>query len=276
MGQRHARVVTADPGARLVAAVDLRAERAAAVARATPGCATSLPQSGVDLVIVATPTDTHVQVAAPLLARGLWVLVEKPVARTSAEAEVLQHPRCLVGHCERFNPAVRSGRVQQPRQLTMAREGPWTGRGAEVDVIADLMVHDLDLLLGWSPEVSCVAARGECGPSGKLDRVWAELVGDDLRVQVTADRMAARRHRVVEGTDQTGPVRLDLANGLAERAGRPLPPVDHYDALTAQWQAVRSAVAGTEGPVASWAAAHAVLQLAESIRHRVGEGGGLS
>lgn len=272
MGRRHARVVADDPEARLVAAVDLVPERAAAVAEAH-GAATTLPE-GLDLAIVATPTASHVAVAGPLLARGVWCLVEKPVATSADEAGVLAHPRCLVGHCERFNPAVRAGRVQGPVELSMERVGPWTGRGGDIDVIADLMVHDLDLLLGWAPGVRCVAAYGERGPSGRLDRVTAELRGTGIAARVTADRMGSSRRRQVHGRDATGHVRLDLAGGRAERDGRRLQPVDGLDALAAQWRGVRAVLGGDDGGVPDLAAAQAVLRLAEAIRDRVGEGGG--
>jgi len=272
MGRRHAAVVHGDPTARLACAVDIVDARAEAVAEAT-GASTAWSDD-VQLAIIATPTASHVQLAAPLLARGLWVLVEKPVATDEAEAGVLDHPRCLVGHCERFNPAVRAGAVHRPTHLQVHREGPWSGRSTDIDVLSDLMVHDLDLLLGWAGHLECTSARGWRGPSGQLDRAEAELRGQGLVATVVADRMGEVRRRTVSGHDAHGSLQLDLARGSARRDGRVVEVIDSDDALSAQWRSLRARMVVDEPrrhgvEVAVVDEARAALRLASSIRERI-------
>jgi len=269
MGRRHAAVVAADDDAELVCAVDIVASRARAVAARHGATPRWVPE--VDLVIIATPTACHVPLARPLLDQGHWVLVEKPVAASPAAARELEHPRCLVGHCERFNPAIRAAAVHRPSALQIWREGPWSGRSADIDVLADLMVHDLDLLLRWGRDLRCTSATGHTGPSGRLDRVQVELEGSELQVQLVADRMARARRRQVVGRDARGELTLDLVQGSANRAGRPVPRVDDHDALTAQWLSVRQHVEGrvSDQAVARVGEARDALQLAHTIRERI-------
>src|SRR5262245_20089274 len=96
MGARHARVVSADPGAELAAVIDLLPERAERLALAHGTRREWSVPHEIDAVVVATPTTTHVEVAAPLLDRGLWCLVEKPLAEASLAARSLRWPRCAV------------------------------------------------------------------------------------------------------------------------------------------------------------------------------------
>lgn len=157
LGRHHARLLAAMPGVTLVGVADANAARAAEIAAASGTTAftdwRALPD--VDAATVATPTESHLEVAEGLLARGVHVLVEKPLARSVAEADraiaaARRHGRVLaVGHTERFNPAVAAARplLHAPRFIEAHRLGTFPERSLDIDVVFDLMIHDLDLLL---------------------------------------------------------------------------------------------------------------------------------
>jgi predicted dehydrogenase len=158
LGQHHARLYASLPGATLVGVVDRDLGRAQEVA-ARHGCpAWSEPSELIGrarAVSVAVPTVDHRRVAEPLLRAGVDVLVEKPLARTLAEADAINAAAeqagrlVMVGHSERFNPAILAleQAVDAPRFFEIHRLAPFSARSSDVDVVLDLMIHDLDLLL---------------------------------------------------------------------------------------------------------------------------------
>jgi predicted dehydrogenase len=157
-GRHHARVYAGLPDVDLVAVAD-RDPAAAREAAARHGCAAvadaaDLP-AGLDAVSVAVPTESHASVAVPLLRKGIACLVEKPFAATLADGEAILAAAAegkstlAAGHIERFNPAV-SGMGKdplKPRFIEVNRIAPFSFRSADVGVVLDLMIHDLDLLL---------------------------------------------------------------------------------------------------------------------------------
>ena len=157
-GRQHARVYRALEDAELVGVFDIEGARAASVAKEyeTRSFA-SLDEVAAQAraVSVAVPTREHARVGLELLRRGCDVLVEKPIAASLAEADELiraaeQAKRILqVGHTERFNPAVQAAAkiVTQPLFFEVHRLGGFSGRSLDVDVIFDVMIHDLDILL---------------------------------------------------------------------------------------------------------------------------------
>lgn len=159
LGYHHARIYNALPDAELVGVVDSNDERRYRAANdfTTAGFSDirALVEAGVEAVSVATPTSTHAEIAAELLQHGIHVLVEKPLTRTVAEAELLitlahTHHRVLqVGHSERFNGAVLAlfEVVKRPRFIECHRMSPYPKRSTDVSVVHDLMIHDLDILL---------------------------------------------------------------------------------------------------------------------------------
>src|SRR5690606_12496783 len=169
MGRLHAaKAARALPGAAtLIGVADRHLERAEALARQLGGGvrAAAEPRAlagAADAAIVAVPTVAHAAVADALLDAGLDLLVEKPIAATLAEAEALvararAAGRVLqVGHLEWHNPALVAvrGRIRRPRFVEAHRLGPFPGRATDVDVVRDLMIHDLDVvqrLLGEEP-----------------------------------------------------------------------------------------------------------------------------
>ena len=157
-GKNHARVYAELPGAELVAVVD-RDPAARAAAAEKHGCAalsdpSELP-GDLDAVSVAVPTVHHAAVAVPLLKRGIACLVEKPFAATLADGEAMVAAAresgavLATGHIERFNPAIAAvdGTTLRPRFLEVNRIAPFSFRSADVGVVLDLMIHDLDLIL---------------------------------------------------------------------------------------------------------------------------------
>lgn len=158
LGRFHAEKYAASTNTELVAVVDANFERAQAVASAVGAIPLSdfrqLPSLGVQCASVASDTVTHFEISSWLLSNGIDVLVEKPVTTTEAEARSLiqiarENDRVLqVGHLERFNPAVRAMKrvLSQPMFFEVRRIAPFKSRGHDVDVVLDLMIHDIDIV----------------------------------------------------------------------------------------------------------------------------------
>lgn len=162
MGRFHAEKFSRLPGVQLAAVVDRDAARAT-----VSDYRTVIGQ--IDAAVVAVPTDLHHEVARACLERGVHVLVEKPLAATLAEADDLvdlaakKNLVLQVGHVQRYSSAFRAlaARVDRPLYIDAERLAGFKQRGAEVDVILDLMIHDLDLALSLARvEVSAVSACG--------------------------------------------------------------------------------------------------------------------
>lgn len=267
MGARHARTVAADPDAELAVVVDLHPERAGALAAAHGGRAERHVPTEVDAVVVATPTTTHADVALPLLARRQWCLVEKPLAHSLAAARALSDPRCRVGHVERFNPALRAAGALRPRVVEGRRIAPPTGRGLDVDVILDLMIHDLDLVLAWSrdAEVAWVDATGVLH-GRSVDTAAVRLrTTDGHTASLVASRVAADRQRVLHCWEPDRYTRLDLLSGVAVRGTERLRAPDARDALTCQWAAFAAAARGATAPGAAVEDGLRAVALAERV-----------
>jgi len=162
MGRFHAEKFSRLPGVELAAVVDRDAARATVSDYRTV-------IGKIDAAVVAVPTDLHHEVARACLERGVHVLVEKPLAATLAEADDLVDLAAKkdlvlqVGHVQRYSSAFRAlaARVDRPLYIDAERLAGFKQRGAEVDVILDLMIHDLDLALSLARvEVSAVSACG--------------------------------------------------------------------------------------------------------------------
>ncbi len=173
LGQFHAEKLAAAPGVELAAVVDADAARAKAIA-AKHGCR-ALTDPGalageVDLVSIAVPTEHHHAAALPFLEAGVHVLLEKPIATTLAQADALiaaaKKSRALlaVGHLQRFNPAFRAlaAALEKPLFIDCERLSGFKQRGIDVDVVLDLMIHDLDLVLSMKQDCE-VASLSACG-----------------------------------------------------------------------------------------------------------------
>jgi predicted dehydrogenase len=162
-GRNHVRVLRHMAGVELVGICDANAERAAALA-AEHHCAifpsVEALSGNVDAAVVATPTNTHFEIARGLLEAGIDVLVEKPIAQSSADGQALAElaaraGRILqIGHLERFNPAVIALELAAtiPLFFEVHRLSVFTPRSLDIDVVLDLMIHDLDIVLALTKE----------------------------------------------------------------------------------------------------------------------------
>lgn len=211
LGKEHARILSGMPDVELVGVADPHAAQAESVAlrcgaRAFPSHAALAPL--VDAAVIAAPTFAHHAVASDFLARGVSVLVEKPLTADLAQAEELVAAAgrsgavLQVGHIERFNPAFEE--VQrlplQPKYVACERCGGFTGRSTDVGAVLDLMIHDLDLVLALvrSP-VHTVEALGAAVLGGCEDLARARLTFANGCV---ADLSASRVHPVPVRTMQ--------------------------------------------------------------------------
>jgi predicted dehydrogenase len=161
LGRHHARLLSTMDGASLVAVVDTALDRAEAAAAATGARAMTDYREAlddVDAVVVAVPTELHREIAVPFLERGIAVLVEKPISRSLADAdEMLAAARrgnavLAVGHTERHNPAVAAVAplVTAPRFIEVHRLSAFPERSLDIDVVFDLMIHDLDIIIAMA------------------------------------------------------------------------------------------------------------------------------
>jgi predicted dehydrogenase len=180
----------------------------------------------VDAVTIVVPTPFHFDVARRVLARGIHALIEKPIATTLAEAdEMLRLAKAhgalvQTGHVERFNRAIRAALpyVHTPRFIESDRLAPFNPRGADVAVVLDLMIHDIDLvhtLVGGS--VSSVAAVGVPVLTPFVDMANARLTFDTGAVaNITASRVSRERMRKIRIFQEREYISLDLAAGNGE------------------------------------------------------------
>jgi len=187
LGQHHARLYAALPDSMLIGVTDQDLGRARIIAD-RHGAQTFKSLSDllkqVDLVSVAVPTSAHYAVTKACLEAGKHVLVEKPIAVVSDEAQELvglakaKGCRLQVGHSERFNPIMQMMRphIQRPVFIECHRLGPYSARGTDVDVVLDLMIHDLDLVLSFNPgPVEEVRAAGVPVLSSTIDIANARI-----------------------------------------------------------------------------------------------------
>jgi predicted dehydrogenase len=207
-GKKHARGFKEVAGAELVGVYDLRPERAGELAAELGVRAFATPEEVwgvVRAVSVVIPTTSHAEVAEQAFAHGVDVLLEKPIARTLEEAEELtamakSHGRILqIGHLERFNPGVVAAKAitRQPLFFEIHRMGVFSARSLDVDVVFDLMIHDLDLVL-WmlNSKVSEVRAVGLPVLSDKVDIANARVEFECGAVaNFTASRASTERIR---------------------------------------------------------------------------------
>lgn len=172
LGRHHARLLAALDGASLVAVVDTVRERAEEAASATGARALTDYREllgAVDAVVVAVPTEIHCAIALPFLERGIATLVEKPLSRSIGDAETMLDAArrgdavLAVGHTERYNPAVAAigPLVTAPRFIEVHRLSAFPDRSLDIDVVFDLMIHDLDVIISMvGSDVTSIEAVG--------------------------------------------------------------------------------------------------------------------
>lgn len=208
LGQHHARVYSTLPDVTLVGVVDTRPGRAEEIAGplATQSFADYRQLFGkVDAVSIAAPTTLHGEIGEEFLNQGVSVLVEKPISHTLADADRLmraaQTSGCVlqVGHLERFNPAIQAVReiVNRPRFFEAHRMGLFSPRSLDIDVILDLMIHDLDIISSLVPTPPVhIEAVGIAILTKRIDIANARIqFGDGCVANVTASRVSMEKIR---------------------------------------------------------------------------------
>jgi predicted dehydrogenase len=240
LGQHHARLLSAMAGVELVGVVDIkpgRAQEIAAKYSTTAFTHASQLAGSVDAVSIASPTSTHLDIALPFVDAGIPVLVEKPIAASLGEADRLlaaaarRGAMVATGHTERFNPAVAKALplVAEPRFIEIHRLGTFPERSLDIDVIFDLMIHDLDLLLAMPrSEVVSVEAVGVNVLTPRVDIANARLrFASGCIANVTASRISRDRVRKARFFQKDSYVSIDYATQevdvyrLVPRNGRP-------------------------------------------------------
>jgi len=297
LGRFHAQKYAAHPGSELVAVVDADTQRGGEVAAELDCEALNDPSEligRVDAVSIVTPTRLHHAMAMPLLEAGIHLLVEKPMTTTLAEADALidtaQQKGCVlqVGHLERFNPAMVAAaeQVAQPLFIESHRIAPFNPRGADVSVVLDLMIHDIDLILELvdSP-VEKMDASGAAVISSDIDIANARLrFANGCVANVTASRVSPKAERRMRIFQHNTYLALDLQNGILdiqrrEAEANALPSMDQIqherreagknDALADEIDAFLNAIQQATPPLVSGTDGRRALAAAIEIGHQL-------
>lgn len=293
LGAFHAEKAARMPGASLVACVDADEPRAREIADRY-GCRWETDYAkilgDVDAVCLAVPTSMHHAIAKDLLGAGIDVLVEKPMAINLDECDELieiaeREERILqVGHIERFNPAVVAveGRIDTPLFIESHRMSPYRERGTEVDVVLDLMIHDLDIIMHFvGAPVSNVEAVGVPVLTSSVDIANARLHFESGCIaNVTASRISQESIRKIRffqrdayiaiNYEVRGAIHLKRIPGKgAEESNEIIAEgvsIEETDALEAEVAAFIESVATRRRPVVSGADGRRALSVAQKVK----------
>jgi predicted dehydrogenase len=239
LGRFHAQKYAALPDSHLVAVVDASAEARERVAAETGARAVADYRSilgEVDAVSIATPTPLHFPIARECLERGVHVLVEKPITETLEEGRQLvaiaaKAGRILqVGHLERFNAAILAleGTLGRPRFIESHRLAPFKERGTDVNVVLDLMIHDIDLIqsLVGAP-IESIDAVGASVFSAGLDIANARIrYANGCVANTTASRVSMKMERKLRMFQDDAYVSIDLQQKVLTIVRKPPAGVD--------------------------------------------------
>ena len=295
LGQHHARHYATLPGAMLVGVCDASPTRAKLIAdRHNVQAWANLDDllKHVDIVSVAAPTSAHFSATKACLEAGKHVLVEKPIAVNSAEArelvELAARRGCLlqVGHSERFNPIMQRMRpfIERPAFIECHRLSAFGERGTDVDVVLDLMIHDLDLVLSFNPgPVEEVRAAGVPVLSSNIDIANARIAfASGCVANLTASRVSTNKMRRLRVFQRDRYVSIDFQTRQAvvsrrmQAAGaKPTIDVESYQAgdeepLRLELDSFIHAVNTGTRPVVSAEDGEAALNLATLVLEAIG------
>ena len=248
----------------------------------------------VDAVSIVTPTETHAEIACAFLEKGVNVLVEKPFARTLAEADQMieaagrSGAKLMVGHLERYNPAMVALRphVTKPLYFEIHRVSPFPNRSLDVDVVLDVMIHDLDAiqwLVGENTKVSEIRAVGIPVISDKVDAANARIEFENGAVaNITASRIGTEKIRKTRFYQTNSYVVLDYATKFASvtslnpEAAHPLLgisinrlEIDDVEPLRAEIEAFLDCVANDTPPPIPAADGRRALALALGVLDKI-------
>lgn len=290
LGRHHARILGSTPGVRLVAVVDRERAKAEEHARVSGAAvltdAAELATLDVEAISVAVPTEDHLAVAAPLLARGIGVLVEKPMTRSLEEADRMigaardGNAVLAIGHTERFNPAVEAAlpHVQEPKFIEVHRLSPFPERSLDIDVIFDLMIHDLDIVRTMvQSEVSDLEAVGVPVLSHRFDIANVRLrFASGCIANLTASRISKDRVRKLRVFQRDSYISIDYAeqqveaykldrSGARPAIGGGTLPIEKEEPLRREIEDFLDAVRHRRPPRVSGEDGRAALALADRI-----------
>ena len=285
LGRHHARILSTLEGVELVAVVDTNTERAAAASATTGAPAFAdfreVLDSNIDAVSIAVPTELHRDIALPFLQRGIAALVEKPIARSLSEAdELVSAARAsgavlAVGQTERYNPAVAAvlPLVTSPRFIEVHRLGAFPDRSLDIDVVFDLMIHDLDIILALvKSDVQSIEAVGVPVLTSKYDIA-----------NVTASRISKERVRKIRFFQPDAYISIDYAAQEVEGwrlvrrdGGRPSIeggslPVERDEPLRREIADFIRAVRSKTSPLVDGVAGRRALDLATRVAEKMGQ-----
>ena len=296
LGRHHARLYAASSRARLIGVADVAPGRAEEIGG--PHGAEAVTDfrrlvGRIDVASVAVPTDTHEEVACELLRSGVSVLVEKPIAPTVESADrIIAAARAsgatlLVGHTERFNPAVEAlaGRAREPRFVEAHRLGSFSARSLDIDVVLDLMIHDLDVLcaLAGAP-VRSVDAVGIGALTARVDiaSVRTRLTNGCV-ANLTASRISEQKVRKLRVWEPDAYWSLDYGDqevrhwflrreGPTPAIGSETLPVERDEPLRREIEHFLRAAAGEEHPRVDGAAGREALAAATLVLDSIRRG----
>ena len=289
IGKNHARLYAELPSASFTAIYDTDRQKARDVSEEFHVPASSSLDEfseNVEAASIATPTNTHVEIARELLRRGKHLLIEKPIAENTASARELaelavsQNVILQVGHVERFNPVLSAleERLNHPRFIEAHRLSPYPDRSTDIGVVLDLMIHDLEIILHLvhSP-VATIDAVGVPVLSRGEDIANARLRFEDGCVaNITSSRISPERMRKIrvfqedaylslDYQNQTGEIYRRSASGISREAVE----IEHGEPLRQQLTAfIECAITGRQPRVSGFQAT-AALELAVEITKRM-------
>jgi predicted dehydrogenase len=292
LGRHHAAKYAESPDLELVAVADLSEPSAREVA-ARFGCRAVRDfrdvLSGVDLVSVAVPTERHLEVAGACLEAGVHVLVEKPIARTVEEADALialaaaRGLRLAVGHVERYNPAFVAMRqaLARPVFIESERLAEFQPRVTDIDVVLDLMIHDIDLALALAhAEVAVIIACGFKVLTDSIDIATAHIeFADGAVANLSASRVSQVPVRKLRAFGSNGYASADLHGARLREARRTdgakitveERAFPDADALRAEIASFAAAVRGDGVDIVTGAEGRRALAIALEINARIAE-----
>lgn len=229
LGQHHARILAGLSDVDLVAVVDVNSARAETVAFNTgsrPETDAAALLRDVDAVTLAVPTEIHAQIALPFLRQGVAVLVEKPIAASLAQADSMigvamaSGALLAVGHTERYNPAVAAALplLTDPRFIEVHRLAAFPARSLDLDVVFDVMIHDLDVVLALvDAEPVAIEAVGVPVLSDRVDIANARIRFDNGCIaNITASRISRERVRKLRFFQRDSYLSIDCASQQLE------------------------------------------------------------
>ena len=282
MGKFHAEKFAASPNAELVAVID------ADPSRATHGTDYKPWLGKIDAAVVAVPTQQHFAVVKDCLEAGVHALVEKPIATTLAEADgLLELARAKglilqVGHLQRFNPAFQALVAEggRPLFIDIERLAPFKARGADVDVVLDLMIHDLDLVLALAKApIEQVSASGFRVLTDAIDIANARIeFADGSIASVSASRVSQSPVRKLRVFRHDAYVSADLQEQRLRHVRKNGDTIveseqafERADELRAQAEAFLQAVRGHSAPLVTGEQGRQALALALQVGRLVEE-----